>query len=199
MSSRPPDQPRLILASTSESRRQILDALGLRYRVEVPDFEEVVQPGIAAEDLAEALALGKARSVSRRFEDMLTLGADQLLFLGGELLRKPENAIEARAQLEKLNGKRHMLITGMALVCEKTHALRVCHEMTQLSMRHLDPAELDRYAATEEWKGCVGSYRLEGQGLKLFERIEGDHTNARGLPAIRLCNALRELGVPLFG
>jgi septum formation protein len=65
-------------------------------------------------------------------------------------------------------------------------------------MRHLDPAEIKAYLATGEWKGCVGSYRVEGQGLKLFERIEGDLTNARGLPALRLCSALRSLGVELF-
>ena len=188
----------LILASSSQARREILEALGLRFRVEAPVFDEGSLAGVTSGDLAETLALGKARSVSSRFPDTLVLGADQVLVLDGQLLRKPADATQAEAQLTSLNGKQHMLITGIALVCERTHALRISNEATRLTMRHLDPAEIKAYVATGEWKGCVGSYRVEGQGLKLFERIEGDLTNARGLPALRLCSALRSLGVELF-
>lgn len=176
----------------------MLDALGLKYRVEIPTFDETHPAGVAAGDLAETLALGKARSVARRFEEALVLGADQILTLDGQLLRKPLDAAQATAQLEALNGKVHVLVTGLALLCEKTHALRVSHEATRLTMRHLDPQEIAAYVATGEWRGCVGSYRVEAQGIKLFERIEGDLFNARGLPVVRLCTALRELGVPLF-
>ncbi len=193
-----PAIPELILASTSETRRNILDTLGLKYRCEPPEFDETHPKGVNPSDLAETLALGKARSVARRFEEALVIGADQILVLEGAVLRKPETASQARAQLGRLNGQSHVLITGLALLCEKTHALRVSHEVTRLTMRHFDPPELDAYVATGEWKGCVGSYRIEAQGLKLFERIEGDATNARGLPALRLCTALRELGIPLF-
>ena len=188
----------LILASTSKARREILAGLGIPFRVEPPVFDESPLAGVTAGDLAETLALGKARSVSSRFPEKLVLGADQILALDGLMLRKPSDAAAAEAQLTALNGKQHMLITGIALVCEKTHALRISNEATRLTMRHLDPAEIKAYVATGEWEGCVGSYRVEGQGLKLFERIEGDLTNARGLPAIRLCSALRSLGVELF-
>jgi septum formation protein len=188
----------LILASTSQARREILEALGMRFRVEPPEFDERALTGVTAGDLSETLALGKARSVSSKFPDDLILGADQVLVLDGQVLRKPADAAQAEAQLNSLNGKQHMLITGMALVCERTHALRISNEATRLTMRHLDPSEIKAYVATGEWKGCVGSYRVEGRGLKLFERVEGDLTNARGLPAIRLCSALRSLGVNLF-
>jgi septum formation protein len=194
-----PTTPQLILASTSEHRRKILDTLAIFYRVEAPEFEETHPPGVAPGDLAETMALGKARSVARRFEEALVLGADQILTINGQVLRKPETAAQARAQLEQLNGTSHTLLSGIALLCEKTHALRVSHEVTRLTMRHLDAKEMDAYIATGEWKGCLGSYKVEGQGLKLFERIEGDLMNARGLPVVRLCSALRDLGVPLFG
>jgi septum formation protein len=196
--SRAQQQFDLILASSSKARHEILQALGISFRVEEPSFDESPLAGVTTGDLAETLALGKARSVSSRFPDKLVLGADQLLAVDGILLRKPRDAAAAEAQLTALNGKQHMLVTGIALVCEKTHALRISNEATRLTMRHLDPAEIKAYVATGEWKGCVGSYRVEGQGLKLFERIEGDLTNARGLPAIRLCSALRSLGVELF-
>jgi septum formation protein len=196
--SRAEQQFDLILASSSKARQEILQSLGVSFRVEPPTYDEKPLAGVTTGDLAETLALGKARSVSSRFPDKLVLGADQVLAVDGVLLRKPRDAAAAEAQLTALNGKQHMLVTGIALVCEKTHALRISNEATRLTMRHLGPAEIKAYVATGEWKGCVGSYRVEGQGLKLFERIEGDLTNARGLPAIRLCSALRSLGVELF-
>lgn len=201
MATKPEASPfsELVLASTSECRKLLLQALGLRFRIEPPDFEETHPPGVRSGDLAETLALGKARSVSRRFEDALVLGSDQLLVFDGQILRKPETPEQAQAQLTALNGKVHVLVTGLALVCERSHALRVSHEVTRLTMRHLDAHEIEAYVATGEWRGCVGSYRVEAQGLKLFTHIEGDLNNARGLPVIRLCNALRELGMPLFG
>ncbi len=192
---RPPD---LILASGSQARREILQALGLRFRIEAPQFDESALAGVTAGDLAETLALGKARSVSARFPDILVLGADQVLVLDGQLLRKPADATQAEAQLNALNGKQHMLITGMALVCERTHALRISNEATRLTMRHLDPSEIKSNVATGEWKGCVGSYRVEGQGLKLFERVEGDLTNAREATGAASLQRLAEPGRRAF-
>jgi len=150
-------------------------------------------------DLAEALALGKARSVARRFPEALVIGADQLLSCEGQSLRKPDTEAAARKQLSFLSGKSHLLITGLAILCEGTHELRVQHEVARLSVRSLGGDEIDRYLATGEWKGCLGAYRVEGQGIKLFDRIEGDLTAVRGLPLVRLCNALRDFRVKLFG
>ncbi len=188
----------LILASSSPTRREILEALGLRFRIEPPDYEETRPPGLSPGDLAEALALGKARGVARRFPEALVLGADQILVCDGELFSKPEDAAAARAQLQRLRGRQHHLITGVALLCEKSHALRVQHELTRISMRMVGDDEIDRYVETGELEGSVGAYRIEGRGLKLFDRVEGDIFNARGLPALRVLNALRELGFPLF-
>jgi len=188
----------LILASTSPARRALLEALGLHFRTVAPEFEEQRPAGLAAADLAEALALGKARSVAQRFPEALVVGADQILVVDGELLEKPKDLEAARTQLKRLRGKMHVLTTGVAVLCEKTHGLRVEHELTRMTMRMIADDELERYLATGEWQGCVGSYRVEGQGLKLFQRIEGDVLNARGLPVLRVLNALRDFGFPLF-
>ncbi|MHB8416449.1 MAG: Maf family protein [Myxococcales bacterium] len=188
----------LILASTSPARRALLEAVGLPFRCEAPEIPETRPPGLAPADLAEALALGKARAIAKRYEEALVLGADQILLADGELLEKPKDVDAARAQLRRLRGKTHVLTTGFALLCEKTHALRVEHELTRLTMRMVADDEIERYLATGEWEGCVGSYRVEGRGLKLFQRVEGDLLNARGLPVLRVVNALRDLGFPLF-
>ncbi len=188
----------LILASTSPARLALLEAVGVPFRCERPDFDETGPAGLAPADLAEALALGKARAVAKRFPEALVLGADQVLVVDGERLEKPEDEAAARAQLRRLRGRAHVLTTGIALLCEATHALRVEHELTRLTVRMIGDDELDRYVATQEWRGCLGAYRVEGQGLKLFSRIEGDVFNARGLPMVRVLNALRDHGFPLF-
>ncbi len=188
----------LILASTSEARRALLVAAALPFRCVAPELPELRPPGLAPADLAEALALGKAREVARRHEEALVLGADQILLIDGEVLEKPKDVDGARAQLRRLRGKTHVLTTGFAILCEKTHALRVEHELTRMTMRMVADDEIERYLATGEWQGCVGSYRVEGRGIKLFQRIEGDLMNARGLPMVRVLNALRDLGFPLF-
>jgi len=175
----------LILASTSESRRALLEAAGIPFRVEKPDFDEAHPEGVRPSDLAEALALGKARSVAVRFPEALVIGADQLLSCEGRSVRKPETEEAAREQLAFLNGKSHLLITGLAILCESTHELRVAHEVARLTMRFLGDDEIDRYLKTGEWQGCLGAYRVEGAGIKLFQQIEGDLNAIRGLPLVR--------------
>jgi septum formation protein len=188
----------LILASTSESRRSLLEGAGIPFRVEKPDFNEAHPEGVRPSDLAEALALGKARSVALRFPDALVIGADQVLSCEGQSLRKPKTEEAAREQLRSLNGKSHLLVTGLAVLCESTHELRVAHDVARLTMRFLGDEEIDRYLATGEWQDCLGAYRVEGAGIKLFQQIEGDLNAIRGLPLVRLCNALRDFRVPLF-
>jgi septum formation protein len=187
------------LASSSEARRLLLDGLHVPYRLEAPAYDETHPAGVRPSDLAETLALGKARSVAVRFPEALVIGADQILTCEGLGFRKPENAAQAREQLSFLQGKSHLLLTGLAVLCEHTHELRVEHEVARLTMRSLGKTEIDSYLASGEWEGSLGAYRVEAQGIKLFERIEGDLTAVRGLPLVRLCNALRDFGVPLFG
>jgi septum formation protein len=186
------------LASTSESRRSLIETLGIPFRVQKPEFDETHPEGVRPSDLAEALALGKARSVAVRFPDALVVGADQLLSCEGRSLRKPETEQAAREQLAFLCGKSHLLITGLAVLCESTHELRVAHEVSRLTMRFLGEDEMERYLATGEWRGSLGAYKVEGAGIKLFQKIEGDLNAVRGLPLVRLCNALRDFHVPLF-
>jgi septum formation protein len=184
----------LILASTSESRREILQEAGMAFRVEAPDFDEQHPEGLDSAALAEGLALGKARSIAARFPEARVIGADQILDCEGDRSRKPSTEAAARAQLKRLRGRTHELCTGIALVCAADGIERVAHETTRLAMRALTDDEIDRYLATGEWRGCLGSYRVEGRGAALFERIDGDLFNARGLPLPRLRELLRLAG-----
>jgi septum formation protein len=188
-------RPPLVLASTSPTRRSLLDAAGLIYEARAPDFEEIIPPHLSPEEAARALALGKARAARREGEDAIVIGADQVLDLGGAALGKPRDEADARAQLRRMSGRDHHLRTAVALLWpggEKTFVAS-----TRLKVRPLSDAEISAYIATGEWRGCAGGYRLEGRGVLLFEEIDGDYFNVLGLPLLPLLAALRELGAAL--
>jgi septum formation protein len=186
----------LLLASTSASRRALLDALGLPYRAVAPDYEERLDAAPEPGKLVRTLALGKARAVARRFPQARVIGADQVMVFEGRVWGKPVDEAAARDQLQRLNGCTHELHTGVALLAPGLE--RVEHEVVRLTAFHLAPHEIEGYLATREWEGCAGSYRIEGRGLGLFARVEGDLNTVRGLPMTRLVGMLREAGVRFF-
>lgn len=187
----------VILASTSPARRALLDAVGLPHRAEAPAVDEEVPPGLEPGEVARTLALRKASAVAARHPGAIVVGADQVLELDGRPFGKPADEAEALAGLRRLAGRAHALVTGLAVLAPGAPPI-VEEERTVLHVRALADDELRRYVATGEWRGCAGGYRVEGRGLALFERIEGDHTNVLGLPVPRLLGHLRRLGVPIF-
>lgn len=187
----------VILASTSPARRSLLASVGLAHEAESPGVDEEVPAGTPPAEMARALALRKAAAVAARHPDSIVIGADQVLDLDGKPFGKPADEAEALAGLHRLSGRSHDLVTGLALFAPGTAPL-VEEERTTLHVRALVDDELRRYIDTGEWQGCAGGYRVEGRGLALFERIEGDWTNVLGLPMPRLLGHLRRLGVPIF-
>lgn len=188
---------RVILASTSPARRALLATVGLAHEAEAPGVDEDVPPGLAPGDIARTLALRKAAAVAARHPDAIVIGADQVLDLDGAPFGKPADEAEALAGLRRLAGRAHALVTGLAVIAPG-HPPVVEEERTVLHVRALSADEARRYVATGEWRGCAGGYRVEGRGLALFERIDGDWTNVQGLPVPRLLGHLRRLGVPIL-
>lgn len=188
---------RLVLASTSAARRALFDQVGLLYEAVAPGVDEPLDEALGGVQQARSLALRKAEAVAARHPEAIVVGADQVLVVEGRSFGKPENEAEARDQLAMLAGRSHSLVTGIAVIAPGDEAI-VEHEESRLTVRTMSAAEIAAYVATGEWQGCAGSYRLEGKGLALFERIEGDHTNVLGLPMPRVLTILRRLGVGLF-
>jgi septum formation protein len=186
----------LVLASTSAARRALLDALGLRYRVERPEVAEDVPPGTTVEDAVRMLALRKARAVASRHPGALVLGADQLGEVEGRLLGKPPDRAAAREQLRSLLGRTHRLVTAVALVQGGEESLEV--DQVLLGFHPLREKELERYLDHGEWEGCAGGYRIEGRGQALVATLEGDRTSVMGLPMLAVVRMLRRRGVPLL-
>lgn len=193
--------PRLVLASASAARRAVLEAAGLTFAVRPVAVDEAalrdaaLAEGLTAAEAALLLAETKARRI--RDPEALVIGADQILECGErEWLAKPADLVAARAQLRALSGQVHMLAT--AVVCLRGGA-RVWHHVAQprLAMRPLSDRVLDAYLAAEGAAALesVGSYRIEGPGIQLFERVEGEHTAILGLPLLPLLGFLRQHGV----
>ncbi len=191
-----------ILASASPTRREILSAAGVPFEIKLPDVDEdrikdeLLDTGAAAGAIATALAEQKAMDVSARAENALVLGADQVLVCDGELFSKAKNLTEARESLKRFRGRRHELISALALVRdETTEWLHL--ESAELWVRDFSEAFLDAYLEQEGAGilGSVGCYRIEGGGAQLFEKIIGDQFTIRGLPLFPLLGALRARGI----
>lgn len=188
---------RVILASTSPARRALLSSVGLAHEALSPGVDEDVPPGTGPAETARVLAFRKAAAVAARHPDAIVIGADQVLDFEGRPFGKPADEADALAGLRRLSGRAHSLVTGLAVLAPGAPPL-VEEERTILHVRALSDDEARRYVATGEWRGCAGGYRVEGRGLALFERIEGDWTNVLGLPMPRLLGHLRRLGVPIL-
>jgi septum formation protein len=194
----------VLLASASPYRRKMLQDAGLSFDVVTASVDEAAlkreflarTPKPSAGAIASALAQAKAEAVSRTRRDALVIGADQVLIAGDDLLDKPGSAAAARAQLARLRGKTHRLISAVSLA-QAGAALWTHVNEANLTMRAFSDTFLDGYVAEagERLAGIVGAYEIEGRGIQLFERVEGDHFTIIGLPLVPLLAELRSRGV----
>jgi septum formation protein len=194
--------PKLILASQSASRRALLTAAGLEFdcmpaRVDEDAVKQAaLAEGASADEAALTLASLKAERVARRHPDALVIGADQILVCDGEWFDKPADMAEAGEHLRRLRGRSHTLVT--AVVCQRGDMPVWQHVATPLlTMREFSDGFLREYllAEGEALLSSVGAYRLEGLGVHLFNRIEGEHAAILGLPLLALLGFLRQHGV----
>jgi septum formation protein len=144
------------------------------------------------------LAHLKAEAVARRLPEKLVVGSDQVLELEGRVLRKPRDRREARRQIRALAGRVHWLHTAVALYRIEPKLRRSALESVALRVRPMGRREIEAYLDTNEWQGCAGGYRVEGQGIKLLESVRGDYHAVVGLPMLRLIRMLRDAGFALF-
>ena len=195
--------PRLILASSSAYRRQLLERLRLPFDVMVPDIDETALPGEAPEATALRLAHQKAQAVAARAPGSVIIGSDQVATLDGEQIGKPGNHAKALAQLQKMRGRRVVFHTALCLwdgrASTLTGASQLENVQTFVTFRNLPDAELDAYLRIEQPYDCAGSAKNEGLGIALIERIDSTDPSAlTGLPLIALSGMLRRAGFAFF-
>lgn len=187
---------RLVLASGSRWRRQLLERLEIPFHWASPDIDETPQPGESPGSLVQRLALEKASRLAEDWPDNLIIGSDQVAVFAGDILGKPGDEATARANLARFSGNRVRFLTGLALLDTRHGSHRVCHESYDVIFRQLSDKEIHQYVAREKPLDSAGSFRMEGLGIALFETLEGSDPNTLiGLPLIRLCEMLREAGL----
>lgn len=189
---------KLILASSSPFRRELLARLKIPFETVSPDVDESPLPGEAPQAMARRLAVAKARKVAEGRRGALVIGSDQVAVYDGKIVGKPGDHDTAVAQLRAASGRTVELYTGLALVNSDTGRLQVEVVPYRVTFRPLDEALIGRYLEKEQPYACTGSIRSEGLGIALLEKLEGDDPNALiGLPLIRLVRMLENEGVKI--
>ena len=176
----------IVLASGSPQRRAILEQLGIEFRVQVPEVQEL------AEGEPRALVIENALRKARSAKGAAVLGVDTVVVVDdADILGKPRHEEEARTYLERLGGREHAVWSGLALIDggrERTGAA-----VTLVTFRRLERTDIDWYLASGEWRGRAGGYAIQGRGAALVERIEGDYLTVVGLPVAELLSLAPEL------
>ena len=194
--------PRLILASSSVYRRELLSRLQLPFEAIAPDIDETPLPGETPPATAMRLAQAKAAEIARREGAALVIGSDQVATLDGEHIGKPGNHENALAQLKKMRGRETIFHSALCLLDSRGNepAVQLQNVQTAVRLRDLPDAELDAYLRIEQPYDCAGSAKNEGLGIVLIESLRSDDPTAlTGLPLIALTTMLRKAGVAFCG
>ena len=189
----------LILGSTSRYRHELLSRLRIPFGVVAPEVDETPIAGELPLALASRLALAKAHAVAKLHPDAVVIGSDQVADLNGEPLGKPGNHARAVQQLQRMSGQTVVFQTAVAVVCHATSFEQMEVAAVRVRFRDLSDAEIEAYLQAEQPYDCAGSAKSEGLGIALLDAIDNDDPTALiGLPLIRTCRMLRDVGIPIF-
>ena len=189
----------IILASTSPFRKSVLEKLGLAFDCHAPEVDETPQAGETPAQLVERLSIAKAQAVAAHYQQGLIIGSDQVAVIEDEILGKPGNHENAVAQLERAAGKTVTFLTGLAVVNAASGAIHAEVVPFKVEFRQLTRQQIVNYLNAEQPYNCAGSFKSEGLGIALFERLEGDDPNTLiGLPLIRLIRMLEKEGLTVI-
>jgi len=189
---------KIILASASPRRAEVLSDAGIRFDVMSVEMDESRRAGESAEAMVQRLAEGKARASSALLrnveEPVIVIGADTVVEIEGDVLGKPGSTASAREMLGRLSGKTHRVLTGVAILRLADSTARIEVECTRVHFAALTASDIDAYVATGEPLDKAGAYGIQGYGGRFVERIEGCYFNVVGLPLARVYRILKELG-----
>jgi septum formation protein len=183
---------KVVLASSSPRRTDLLDLIGIKHEVRPADVDESIQPGESPPEYAERLAREKAEAIAGDGADVV-IGADTVVVIDGRVLGKPVNDQQATAMLESLGGRTHTVVTAVAVVVDGRTSSVV--EEVAVTFRRITADEITSYVATGEPMDKAGAYGIQGFGATIVERIEGDYFAVMGLPLVKLVRLLAERGI----
>lgn len=189
---------KIILASTSPRRKELLEKTGLQFEIRESNYEEDMTLPFPPAELAQYLSRGKAEAVAQNENDAIIIAADTFVVLEGKPLGKPRDKGDALLMLEQLNGKVHEIVTGYTIVDARTGKSISKAVTSRVHFKQLSPAVLKNYVDSGEPLGKAGSYAIQGLGALLIKKFEGDFFGAMGLPISDLAKTLKEFGVDIL-
>ena len=189
---------RIILASASPRRKELLEKIGLKFEVEPSNYAEDMHSRLSPDKLARAISLEKARVVARKHKNAIVIAADTFIVFGGKIMGKPNTEAEARKMLMTLRGKSHSVITGFTIMDTEENKVLTKSVETIIHIKNLTPEEIDAYVRSKEPLDKAGAYAIQGLGSVIVERIEGDYFNVMGLPLSALAEGLKEFGIHIL-
>jgi len=189
---------KIVLASTSPRRKEILSKTGLSFDVQESDYKEDMNLQMSPGELSEYLSLGKAKSVIDKNNNAIIIAADTFVVYDNKYLGKPKTESLAREMLNMLNGKENDIITGVTIIDTSDNHIVSFHETTKVFMKKMSPETIESYINTGEPLERAGGYSLQELGAILIEKIDGDFFNAMGLPINRLTEELKSFGIKIL-
>ncbi len=188
---------KIVLASGSPRRKELLEMMGLEFEICPAKSEESVEPGLSAEETVMSLARAKAREVAAAFPaGTAVIAADTIVWAEGKILGKPKDRNDAVQMLEMLSGRTHSVFTGICVICDDVTVVGA--EETEVCFRRLSRREIETYVETGEPMDKAGAYGIQGKASVFVEGIKGDYFNVMGLPLCRLGEILKTIGVHLL-
>ena len=184
----------IILASASPRRKELLEKIGLKFKVVESNYREYFDPKLTPHTLAKKLSWEKAKAVYKKNKNSIIIAADTLVVCNGKILGKPKDKKDAKQMLKFLSGKVHLIITGFTIIDELDKIITKSEE-TKIYMRKITSAEINSYIKTNEPYDKAGGYAIQGKAEKFIEKIDGDLFNAIGLPLNDLIEELKKVFV----
>jgi len=189
---------KIILASISPRRKELLQQIGLKFQIDKSGYEENMKENLPPHSLAKKLSRGKAEAVAKRHKNAIIIAADTIVVFSQEVMGKPSSKKDAKAMLKKLSGKINLVITGFTIIDTKTGKTISKSIETKVHMKKLSPKLIETYVNSKEPLDKAGSYAIQGLGSILINKIEGDYLNIVGLPLAPLASALKKFGVKVL-
>lgn len=189
---------KIILASQSPRRKDLLKQVGLEFEIDPSNYEEDMSLKMDPLKLVEYLSLGKAKDVAKRHKDAIIISADTIVALDGEIFGKPKTAERAKEMLQKFSGKAHAVLTGFTIIETDTNKQISKSVETKVYFKNLSEKEIDAYVATGEPLDKGGGYAIQGLAALFIEKIEGDYFNIVGLPIFPLIEELKKFGISVL-
>jgi len=181
----------IILASLSPRRKELLEKTGIKFKVVGSKIKEYLDTKLEPNKLAEKLSLEKAKAVQNKYKDTIIISADTIVSCEGKIFGKPTDKKDAEKMLKYLSGKTHYIITGFTII--KGEKIITKSEKTKITMRKITEEEIDSYLKTKEPFDKAGAYAIQGKAKKFIEKVEGDLSNAIGLPIDKILNDLKTI------